>query len=618
MPTTQPLEPPPPKIVERAFVTDGLIGQDDNIDMLEQFFMEMQKVTVETSQPDDFLSFATCAHFFGVVMLETTTIPVLAEEASDDEEFEAYAPAPSTPREAERRMEDAEESVYPASSRGTTPPGSSAPSVTSYHTTQPVIQDELNVNSSSSDPVMSEQEKVLLWREAFMAKLEQSSNEPIPPSNVTQTHEQPIYSGKGKFPEFYSGFRDHGQTGALLNPFQGSDEDSSDLINWPDEGSSNPSGFYDPSDFPMDVSSPGPDPDELGREYLQQEVYPTNRSSPIIAATELPVDPNLQAMINEAAAKYQDELRAKTIKKYQMAKLKEQKKRKNPPAPPAEPTKMLAPIGLIYLWTSQTFLDPLHMGECSLGFYITPEYRGKDCLVDATSEVVDLAFKDPECRRLQSIVVENPDKLYNLDLLARTGFRNEGIRRRAFFSSVACEWKDVTYFAMLVTDYVYDKNSEDSAVRLRPKSLWDEVFARHQKECDDLIRLEERSGLKRSCSIETIRERISASASYMTDSERADDMTDTASSVRSGASSKRRRMDGSSRSVLAASNSGGSISSGLDSEWEVSQPGISTQGQFFHESVVGTSTSGFMRARKTTSGARSGSSASSSWSLLSD
>lgn len=108
---------PPPRKVERTYVTQGLVGQDDNVDMLEGYFKEMQKTTVETAQPDDFLSFACCAHFFGVIILETTTIPVDEELVESDEED--AIPPQITPRTPERRSEETEDSVYPASSRAT-------------------------------------------------------------------------------------------------------------------------------------------------------------------------------------------------------------------------------------------------------------------------------------------------------------------------------------------------------------------------------------------------------------------------------------------------------------------------------------------------------------------
>lgn len=181
---------------------------------------------------------------------------------------------------------------------------------------------------------------------------------------------------------------------------------------------------------------------------------------------------------------------------------------------------------------------------------------------------------------------------------------------------------------MLDTDWVYDQNnSPDSRVRLRPRSLWEEVFARHQKECDDLITLEERSGLKRSNSIETIRElATSSAASLYAESERGGDTTDTSSSVHSAASWKRRRtgvhpntQSGAFMSVETNSAASAS-SSGLDSDWEgLPKAGPSTQRHPFGSRSAGSSSAGVSkRLKRSGGGTRSGSSASSSWILLSD
>jgi hypothetical protein len=143
-----------------------------------------------------------------------------------------------------------------------------------------------------------------------------------------------------------------------------------------------------------------------------------------------------------------------------------------------------------------------------MGFYIAPAFRQKQSVVSAVNEVAKIAFNDRECHRLQSIVVDNDDKLPTLELLASAGFRNEGVRRRAFYSNAAVEWKDVTYFAMLATEWVHDNNNENPQAHIRPKSLWDDLITRHQRECDDLVRLEEkqRRRLKRAASTETVRE----------------------------------------------------------------------------------------------------------------
>lgn len=68
----------------------------------------------------------------------------------------------------------------------------------------------------------------------------------------------------------------------------------------------------------------------------------------------------------------------------------------------------------------------------------------------------------------------------------------------------------MTYFSMLATDWVYDNNNKNSQARLRPKTLWDDLLSRHQRECDDLVRLEEKHGnkLKRVASTETVRDSL--------------------------------------------------------------------------------------------------------------
>lgn len=74
----------PPKPVERVYVGRGLDGLDDNIDLLESYFREMQKTCVETAYgPEDFLSFAGCAHYFGVIMIET--LPAIPSESNQDD-----------------------------------------------------------------------------------------------------------------------------------------------------------------------------------------------------------------------------------------------------------------------------------------------------------------------------------------------------------------------------------------------------------------------------------------------------------------------------------------------------------------------------------------------------
>lgn len=84
------------------------------------------------------------------------------------------------------------------------------------------------------------------------------------------------------------------------------------------------------------------------------------------------------------------------------------------------------------------------------------------------------------------------------------GFANEGIRRRSVFcpnEGGHGEWKDVTYLALLETDWLMR-----AFMKPAPKNLWDEMFLRHAREREELLRWDEkRQKLKRTSSMETLR-----------------------------------------------------------------------------------------------------------------
>lgn len=88
---------------------------------------------------------------------------------------------------------------------------------------------------------------------------------------------------------------------------------------------------------------------------------------------------------------------------------------------------------------------------------------------------------------------------------------HEGVRLRGFRSPYDFEFKDVTYLGLLATDYVLRSFLGGGPSRTytgAPKSLWDELFTRHQREREELLRWEERQErqLKRTSSMETIRQ----------------------------------------------------------------------------------------------------------------
>lgn len=80
-------------------------------------------------------------------------------------------------------------------------------------------------------------------------------------------------------------------------------------------------------------------------------------------------------------------------------------------------------------------------------------------------------------------------------------FVHEGTRRRSFFSPMDQEWKDATYLSILDTDWLMRSYSAPA-----PNSLWEELFARHHREREELLRWDERrQGLNRTSSMETLR-----------------------------------------------------------------------------------------------------------------
>lgn len=84
-------------------------------------------------------------------------------------------------------------------------------------------------------------------------------------------------------------------------------------------------------------------------------------------------------------------------------------------------------------------------------------------------------------------------------------FNHEGTRRRSWFSHVEQEWKDTTCLAILDTDWVMR-----DYFKAAPMSLWDELFLRHEKEREKLLKWEDgildaQRRLLRSSSTETIR-----------------------------------------------------------------------------------------------------------------
>jgi hypothetical protein len=200
-------------------------------------------------------------------------------------------------------------------------------------------------------------------------------------------------------------------------------------------------------------------------------------------------------------------------------------------------------------------------------------------------------------------------KKCNIFMSVISGFRREGVRRRAFWSQTAGEWKDVTYLAILATEWIYDHSNLANA-KILPSNLWDEVFSRHQREQEEIIRMEERKtgtwpgclSLKRSSSLETIREAVPNALSVESGAESTGFTTDTSSSSSAASSSKRRKF---ASNILKRGSFQSSSESGFESEWDMASVAEIDDAEFF-SSVDGTETGpSFVRfARRPQSGSR--------------
>jgi len=202
-------------------------------------------------------------------------------------------------------------------------------------------------------------------------------------------------------------------------------------------------------------------------------------------------------------------------------------------------------------------------------------------------------------------------------LFVYSGFRQEGIRRRAFFSQVACEWKDVTYLAILATEWIHDHCNMPKA-KLLPSNLWDEILSRHQREQEEFIRMEEKKlgiwagSLKRSSSLETIRETVQSALNLEPGSESSGFMTD-ASSSSAWSGPKRIKLCSNSSPIRPTPLSYLSSSeSGFESEWDMGSMIDVDDRDFFSDGSNGTHDPRPSSLRS----ARRPQSASSTWDIL--
>ena len=161
-------------------------------------------------------------------------------------------------------------------------------------------------------------------------------------------------------------------------------------------------------------------------------------------------------------------------------------------------------IGVVYLTTSPHD-HALTTSGSNIGVVLVPTARGKGYARQAIELVLNWGFQEIGFHRIQAIILDTPNKSRAFLLFTQMGFVHEGIRRRSVYvpneGQTDGEWRDATCFALLETEWLMR-----SYFKPAPKNLWDEMFARHSRERDELLRWDEKeNGIKRTSSMETIR-----------------------------------------------------------------------------------------------------------------
>ncbi|KZT43931.1 hypothetical protein SISSUDRAFT_1039854 [Sistotremastrum suecicum HHB10207 ss-3] len=155
-------------------------------------------------------------------------------------------------------------------------------------------------------------------------------------------------------------------------------------------------------------------------------------------------------------------------------------------------------VGIVYLTASQ-------IGEVSLGVVTDPAHRGCGYAKHAVSIMAAYCFDELRFHRISAVIMHTSqpgvEKNSALSLFTKLGFAHEGTRRRSICVPSTGEWTDVTSMGLLDTDWVM---RDYTSARALAATHWDALFARHQREREELLRWESRI-LRRRDSTETIR-----------------------------------------------------------------------------------------------------------------
>ncbi|KAG7097594.1 hypothetical protein E1B28_004930 [Marasmius oreades] len=472
----------------RVFLRRGLEGQDENLDGLISLYEDLQLSSVEAAREDDFLAFVENAFYFAVIHklpVASYADPVDSDDFRSCPTFEEYKKKKKAKRDRNRKKAhnlsvSREDSTKPT-------PGLRQQSSSIFDN-----EDHSDIHHAASDDYIvttSSDYDDEFWSAPFTGAdvTPQNSNVPVSyDKDGVRSASTDIFAIEGHCnsppPRAADGFQ-----GVLAGCGTPAKEPETNPDNFP--------SLYQLSNAPH---------------------YPPKSSTS--SGTRLNNLPSLEEYLNARYGPPRDSTGTGTRLGFNVALGRNPIDCPEPPFSavdctpyvPVPPVAKVKPyIGFVYLTRSQSeagLLDALGMaGELNIGIILRKADRGKGYARATVIQVLkDVFEKRSDCHRIQALVQQSEEKQRVTNLYTQLQFGHEGTRRRSIFSFG--EWKDITCLAILNTDWAMRGYFSPA-----PRTLWDEMFLRHERERDDLLRWEERrligrGLLQRSASMETVKD----------------------------------------------------------------------------------------------------------------
>lgn len=163
------------------------------------------------------------------------------------------------------------------------------------------------------------------------------------------------------------------------------------------------------------------------------------------------------------------------------------------------------PIGLVYVTAAPAQNEAQ---EANIGIIIAECHQRKGFAREAVELALSWAFEDLKFHRIQAAFMNDAQKDRAMRLFIGQGFMHEGTRRRSVLKpergGMVGVWKDVTYLAMLDTEWSLRTVLKHKGP---PPTLWDEMFTRHTKEREEMVKWDEmHNRVRKVSSTKTLRD----------------------------------------------------------------------------------------------------------------